>query len=57
MLIAFLISFLNSVRRKIVEALKIQKLKPELNDKMELKYLYKCDKLSVFYKGYSILVI
>ena len=30
-----------SVRRKIVEALKIQKLKPELNDKMELKYLCK----------------
>ena len=30
-----------SVRRKIVEALKIQKLKCELNDKMELKYLCK----------------
>ena len=30
-----------SFRRKIVEALKIQKLKPELNDKMELKYLCK----------------
>ena len=30
-----------SVRREIVEALKIQKLKPEFNDKMELKYLCK----------------
>ena len=30
-----------SVRRKIIEALKIQKLKSELNDKLELKYLCK----------------